>query len=104
MASEPSARITIRPASEDDRAALERLAQLDSAWPPPPAPALVAEIDGEPAAAISLHDGTVVADPFRPTAHLVALLEVHAAAERAPARARGRFRRPAAAAAAPACI
>ena len=41
-------------------------------------PALVGEIDGRPAAAISLADGRVVADPFQHTGQLVALLRMRA--------------------------
>ena len=47
----------------------------------PDAPAgrvLVAEVDGELLAAISLDDGAVVADPFEPTAALVELLRARA--------------------------
>ena len=66
----------------------ERLAELDSQRPLT-GPALVGEIDGRPAAAISLEDGRVVADPFQPTANLVALLRMRArglhAHERVPA-------------------
>jgi hypothetical protein len=66
----------------------ERLAELDSQRPLT-GPALVGEIDGRPAAAISLTDGRVVADPFQPTANLVALLRMRArglrAQERTPA-------------------
>jgi hypothetical protein len=43
-------------------------------------PALVGEIDGRPAAAISLTDGRVVANPFQPTANLVAQLRMRARA------------------------
>jgi len=39
-------------------------------------PALIGHVDGMPAAAISLVDGQVVADPFRPTAELVAQLRL----------------------------
>jgi hypothetical protein len=41
-------------------------------------PALVGEIDGRPAAAIALHDGRVLADPFQRTANLVAQLRMRA--------------------------
>jgi hypothetical protein len=58
---------------------LDRLAELDSQRPLT-GPALVGEIDGEPAAAISLADGRVVADPFQHTAQLVALLRMRAGA------------------------
>jgi hypothetical protein len=41
-------------------------------------PALVGEIDGRPAAAISLTDGRVVTDPFQRTTNLVMLLRMRA--------------------------
>jgi hypothetical protein len=50
-----------------DEPALYRLAELDSQRPLS-GPALVAEIDGYTAAAISLSDGRVIADPFQQTA------------------------------------
>jgi len=65
--------ITLRYAFPDDEAPLARLAALDSASLPD-APQLVAEVGGELRAAISLADGCVIADPFHPTAALVALL------------------------------
>lgn len=58
---------TIRTAAEADAPALRRIAQLDSQRPLT-APALVAELGGDAAAAISLADGRVVADPFQYTA------------------------------------
>ncbi len=67
--------ITIRPAEAGDAAALRRLAALDSAEADF-GPTLLAEVDGAPAAAIDLADGRVVADPFRLTADLVALLDL----------------------------
>ncbi|HWF74490.1 MAG TPA: hypothetical protein VG186_14165 [Solirubrobacteraceae bacterium] len=98
-----AASITIRPAYADDELALGRLAALDSAAAPPPAPRVLAEVDGELRAALSLHDGSVIADSFSATADLVALLRAHAAAGAA-ALLRGRrgrrSRRPAAAGAA----
>lgn len=63
----------IRKANEDDQSALQRLAELDSQRPLS-APALIAEIRGLPAAAISLTDGRIVADPFENTAVLRQLL------------------------------
>ena len=74
--------ILIRPGYADDERALIRLAALDSAAGPPHAPLLLAEVDGELAAALSLHDGAVIADPFRPTTQILALLRAHAAAVR----------------------
>jgi hypothetical protein len=72
--------ITIRPGYAEDDRALIRLAALDSAAGVPAAPLLLAEVDGHLSAALSLHDGSVIADPFRPTADLVALLRAHVAA------------------------
>ncbi len=57
--------------------ALARLAVLDSSEPPAQ-PMLVAEVDGELRAALSLRDWNVVADPFLPTAALVDLLRARA--------------------------
>jgi hypothetical protein len=73
--------ITIRRAYADDELALRRLAALDSA-PVPLTPLLIAEVDGEPRAALSLSDGASVADPFFPTLHLLELLALHAATTR----------------------
>lgn len=70
--------ITIRNADPGDALALARLAARDSRRLPAGSLA-VAEVGGSPVAAISLSDGAVVADPFRPTAHVVVLLKVHAA-------------------------
>lgn len=58
--------------------AIERLAQLDSARRPSGA-VLVAAVDGEPVAALPLEAGRAIADPFRPTAELVSLLELRVA-------------------------
>lgn len=82
------AAVTIRRATPADAYALSRLAALDSARPLP-GPVLVAEVDGELWAARDLHSGRVVADPFRLTASLVALLHeraVHLAGTGRPAR------------------
>ena len=69
--------IVIRPAYPDDAAALARLAALDSRRPLR-GRVLLAERDGRPVAALSIDDGRIAADPFAPTADLVALLGVHA--------------------------
>ena len=69
--------ISIRPATSDDRSALNRLAALDSA-PVPAGPVLIAEVNGRPEAALGIDSNAVVADPFEPTAQLVDLLRVHA--------------------------
>jgi hypothetical protein len=76
----PAESITIRSAYADDHQALWRLAALDSAERVPSEPLLLAEVDGELRAALSLVDGAAIADPFFPTLHLLALLRTHAAA------------------------
>jgi hypothetical protein len=86
-----SSQILIRPGDAGDELALLRLAALDSAAGAPRPPMLVAEVDGELSVALSLHDGSAIADPFRPTAQIVALLRAHAAAATpAPRRRRRR--------------
>ncbi|MET0510731.1 MAG: hypothetical protein ABW135_03495 [Thermoleophilaceae bacterium] len=70
--------ITVRRSVSADRAELERLAALDSASPPR-GPALVAESDARMIAALLLGSGRTIADPFEPTAEIVALLELRAA-------------------------
>ncbi len=57
-----TAPITIRLATDDDRARLIRLAALDSAEAPPPGRLLLAEVDGQLRAALSLADGSAIAD------------------------------------------
>lgn len=63
----------LRRASAKDSAAIARLAELDGAATPT-GEMLVAETDGEIVAAVPLSGGRAIADPFRPTAGLVALL------------------------------
>jgi hypothetical protein len=65
--------MTLRMAVPADAEALDRLAQLDSRRAPRGA-VIVAEVAGDLWAAISIDDGHAVADPFRPTGELVALL------------------------------
>jgi hypothetical protein len=67
--------IEIRRARLEDAAALRRVAALDSKQLPT-GDLLVAELDGELAAALPLDGGEPIADPFRPTAALVRLLEL----------------------------
>ncbi len=69
--------IVIRPARTDDGYALSRLAALDSSSAPA-GRVLVAEVDGELVAALPIDGGRTIADPFRSTAALVALLELRA--------------------------
>lgn len=70
--------ISIRVATPDDDLALMRLAALDST-DVPPSPLLLAECDGVLQAALSLGDGSSIADPFAPTTELISLLRVRAA-------------------------
>jgi hypothetical protein len=74
-----TATIMIRPAYADDGAAVARLAALDSSAVPAE-PLLLAEVDDELRAALSLADASVIADPFFPTLDLIELLRTHAAA------------------------
>ena len=69
--------IVIRHATDADIITLTDLAILDSREPLRGA-ALIAEVDGVARAALDLGDGSVAADPFAPTAELVALLRLHA--------------------------
>lgn len=83
--------LTIRMAASVDAGALSRLAQLDSAPQPGPVAMLVAEVGGELRAALPLDGGRAIADPFHPTAALVAMLaerarQLELAAPRRPAR------------------
>lgn len=80
--------LTIRLSSPGDKAALRRLADLDS-QPHPRGGALIAEIDGEPVAAIGLDSAAVVADPFHPTVDVVGLLEAQRKALQAKVPATG---------------
>lgn len=86
----PETSVGIRIARAADAPALARLAELDDnheqagrlarlAGEPWEGTILVAEDDGELAAALVVEDGTVVADPFRHSAVLVALLRLRAA-------------------------
>jgi hypothetical protein len=74
---------TVRRADESDDATLAWLGALAS-QPVPRRPALIGDIDGVPAAAISLIDGHIVRDPFRPDAGLGAHLRLHRSGWRAP--------------------
>jgi hypothetical protein len=78
----PANGYTIRYATVGDVPALRRLAGLDSRSLFC-GPALIGEIDGVPAAAVSLADGRVIADPFQHTAPLTPLLRMRARALRA---------------------
>lgn len=69
--------VTIRRGRPGDGPALARLAALDDAAPLA-GDLLLAEVEGEPWAALSLDDGRVVSDPFRPAAAARALLVLRA--------------------------
>ena len=69
--------LIIRTASSSDREALKDLAALDETRMPT-GEMLVATIDGELAAAVSVETGEAIADPFRATADAVDLLRTHA--------------------------
>jgi hypothetical protein len=69
--------LTVRHAVASDLSELARLAALDSATPPR-GPALVAETDARMLAALPLGSGRPIADPFEPTAEVVALLQLRA--------------------------
>jgi hypothetical protein len=71
------AAVTIRYAFPDDEPSLRRLAVLDSAVMPP-APLLLAEVEGQLRAAVSLATGETIADPFHPSAGLIELLRARA--------------------------
>jgi hypothetical protein len=90
----PSAEsLTIRLAFAEDYPVLARLAQLDSAERVPSRPLLIAEAGGELRAALSLSDGSSIADPFHPTADILSLLEFRAASSAGTApRSRSRRR------------
>jgi hypothetical protein len=75
----PANAYVIRRATDDDAYALSRLAQLDGQRPLG-GQVLIGEIDGRAAAAISLIDHRVVADPFEHTAQLSTLLRMRAKA------------------------
>ena len=70
-------RVTIRALVGDDAHSLRDLTERDTARTLP-GEVVGAERDGRLLAALSLSSGDVVADPFHPTADLVALLRVRA--------------------------
>jgi hypothetical protein len=77
---ETNGEIVIREATAADRGRLSRLAELDSSRAPAD-PVLIAEVDGELLAAVSMRDWRLVADPWRVTADLVEVLGIHAGLE-----------------------
>lgn len=85
----PERPITIRDAVPADHGELRRLAELDSALLPT-GPMVVGEVDGEVRAAYSVDERRAIANPFKRTAELVTLVELHV---RQANRARKRRRR-----------
>jgi hypothetical protein len=81
--------ITIRAAGPEDVEALHRLAQRDSR-PVPEGELLIALVDGEPRAAISLASGETIADPFHRTEELVGMLTLRGSRLRGESRQRRR--------------
>lgn len=84
-------RITLRTGSPCDEGTLGRLAALDGARPPTQ-PTLLAEVDGQLRAALSLCDGSVVAHPFHHTTGLIELLRARARQLEGPGQTRRRWR------------
>ena len=78
----PATRYVIRQATAVDARTLRRLAALDGQRPLL-GPALVGERSGIPAAALSLTDGRLIADPSQRTAVLTQMLRMRAGALRA---------------------
>jgi hypothetical protein len=73
----PERAVTLRRYSTEDHDPLARLAALDSSKPPQE-PVVVAEVGGELRAALSLNDGSLVADPFHLTGGVADLLRAYA--------------------------
>ena len=69
--------VAVRIARAEDEAAIRRIASLDGKKAPV-GRVLVAEADAEVIAALSVADGQAVADPFRWTSDVVALMEMRA--------------------------
>jgi hypothetical protein len=65
--------VTIRWATPDDARQVDTLSALDEA-PLPPAPLLLAFVGEELWVALSLGNGAMLRDPFRPTTELAALV------------------------------
>jgi hypothetical protein len=80
--------LVLRRGRPADAAEIATVAELDSARPLT-GHTIVAEAGGRIVAAISLHDGRVVADPFAPTADVVEMLRLRTAGGRS-AKARPR--------------
>jgi hypothetical protein len=77
VAPAPAEAVVLRLCCVHDDEALDGLAQLEGVSTPA-GRFVVAEVDGIVVAAYPLGIGTPLADPFRPTAHLMPLLELRA--------------------------
>ena len=72
----------LRLATDADAPVLNHLADLDGKAPLEGS-ILIGELHGEPVAALSLADDRTIADPFKPTAHLLATMRRRAYGMRA---------------------
>ena len=73
----PQNTLVLRVAQSNETPVVRRLAALDDSRPLD-GDVLLALVDGEAVAAVSLDDGRVVANPFLPTADTVKLLSLRA--------------------------
>jgi len=78
MRDHPKPGLVLRLATPADQHRVQILAQLDSA-PAPTGEVLIAEVEGRLMAALPVDGGEPIADPFRRTADVVALLRARAA-------------------------
>jgi hypothetical protein len=69
--------VTIRHATAADASSIRTLAEVDSASPPT-GNLLLGEVGDELWAAVEVETGAAIADPFRPSADVVALLRAGA--------------------------
>ncbi|HUY72268.1 MAG TPA: hypothetical protein VMV08_08490 [Gaiellaceae bacterium] len=86
----PSEAVVLRLCCVCDDEALDRLGKLEGR-PVSPGRHVVAEVGGTVVAALPLGSGELLADPFRPTAHLIPLLELRAKQIGTDCPPRGRF-------------
>jgi hypothetical protein len=73
--------VTVRLSLAEEGGDVARLAALDGAAAPSGLVA-IADLDGEPVAAVGIAEGDAVADPKRSTASILALLHLHRLAVR----------------------
>ena len=79
--------VSLRLGRVSDDVILQRLAALEGRMAPQ-GRHLLAEVEGAAVAALALAGGEFLADPFRPTAHLLPLMRLRAAQLGAPPRSR----------------